>query len=111
MNEYIKEKGGSYSDKKWQLEYFEEYQVIGLGNDSKRTANGIGAFSKKLGSDTIVSAMNGHSPSKTARRSTTKKEKDFTLKDIEKMKAENRLKIKEKESLVTKEDQAKEETG
>ena len=55
--------------------------------------------------------MTAQSPSKTARKSTTKKEKDFTLKDIEKMKAENRLKIKEKESLVTKEDKAKEETG
>ena len=58
LKEFIKEKGGSYQDKKWQLEYFEEYKVIGLGNDTKKTSNGVGAFTNKLGSDKIVNAMN-----------------------------------------------------
>ena len=55
--------------------------------------------------------MTADSPHKSARRSMAKKERDFTLKDIEKMKAENRLKIKEKNDVVTREDRAKEETG
>ena len=29
--QYLEEQGGSYQDKKWQMDYFEEFKVIGLG--------------------------------------------------------------------------------
>ena len=32
MYDYIDSQGGSYQDKKWCLQYFEEFKVVGLGD-------------------------------------------------------------------------------
>jgi hypothetical protein len=34
MINYIEEQGGSYQDKKWKIEYYDEWKVIGLGNSN-----------------------------------------------------------------------------
>jgi hypothetical protein len=36
---YIKSKGGYYQDRKWQLEYFEEFNEI--GHENKKTTHKI----------------------------------------------------------------------
>lgn len=64
---FLEEQGGSYSDKKWQMDYFEEFKMIGLGD---------GVETKKKESF------------KALKRASNK---DFTLKEIEKINATNRI--------------------
>ena len=40
LTKFVLEQGGSYQDKKWQLEYYDEWKVIGLGDSvSKQKAH------------------------------------------------------------------------
>jgi len=35
---FIEEQSGSYQDTKWQFEYFEEFKVIGVGENKKSSS-------------------------------------------------------------------------
>ena len=66
MIKFIEEKTGSYQDKKWQLEYYEQFKTIGLDEIKPR----------KLSS---------------ANQSSSSKSNDITLKEIAKLQAKNRI--------------------
>jgi hypothetical protein len=47
--DFINSEGGSYQDKKWQIEYYNEYKVIGLGdNQQRRVTDGKSLMMRKL---------------------------------------------------------------